>query len=66
MSRRDRSIGGRPTIRFAEHPRPDHFLLHLSDTHLLPPGGHLYDSLKPHRTLKRIFADLEEASGADR
>jgi 3',5'-cyclic AMP phosphodiesterase CpdA len=33
----------------------------LSDTHLLPPGGRLYDSLKPHRTLKRIFADLEEA-----
>lgn len=63
MSRRDRSIGRhRPQIRFAEHPRPDHFLLHLSDTHLLPPGGRLYDSVKPHRTLKRIFADLE-ASG---
>ncbi len=62
MSRRDRTIGRhRPEIRFAEHPRPDHFLLHLSDTHLLPPGGRLYDSVKPHRTLKRIFADLEES-----
>jgi 3',5'-cyclic AMP phosphodiesterase CpdA len=61
MTRRNRPIEGRPGIRFAEHPRPDHFLLHLSDTHLLPPGGRLYDSVKPHRVLKRIFADLEEA-----
>jgi 3',5'-cyclic AMP phosphodiesterase CpdA len=60
MSRRDRSDHRRSAIRFAEHPRPDHFLLHLSDTHLLPPGGRLYDSVKPHRVLKRIFTDLEE------
>lgn len=56
------SGNGRPPVRFAEHPRPDHFLLHLSDTHLLPPGERLYDSVRPHRTLRRIFADLE-ASG---
>ena len=35
---------GRPvTHRTAEHPRPDHFLLHISDTHLLADGGRLYD-----------------------
>jgi 3',5'-cyclic AMP phosphodiesterase CpdA len=49
----------RPAPRTAEHARPDHFLLHLSDTHLLPAGGRLYDSVAPERTLSRIFADLE-------
>ena len=45
--------------RTAEHARPDHFLLHLSDTHLLTPGGRLYDAIAPERTLQRIFDDLE-------
>jgi 3',5'-cyclic AMP phosphodiesterase CpdA len=45
----------------AEHARPDHFLLHLSDTHLLQPGGRLYDEIAPERSLQRIFADLEAA-----
>ncbi len=47
--------------RTAEHARPDHFLLHLSDTHLLTPGGRLYDAIAPELTLKRIFDDLEAA-----
>ena len=50
-------------VRTAEHARPDHFLLHLSDTHLLVPGGRLYDAIAPERTLQRIFDDLE-AGGA--
>lgn len=50
-------------LRLTEHPRPDHFLLHLSDTHLLPPGGRLYDSVAPERTLLRIIEDVE-ATGA--
>ena len=29
------------STRTAEYPRPDHFLLHLSDTHLLAGGGDL-------------------------
>ena len=48
-------------VRTAEHARPDHFLLHLSDTHLLVPGGRLYDAIAPERTLQRIFDDLEAA-----
>lgn len=52
-----RDFGPEPA-RVAEHPRPNHFLLHLSDTHLLPPGGRLYGSLAPERTLRRIIEDL--------
>jgi 3',5'-cyclic AMP phosphodiesterase CpdA len=48
-------------VRTAEHARPDHFLLHLSDTHLLSDHGKLYGSVSPDVTLKRIFTDLEAA-----
>lgn len=57
-----RGAEGSHTARTAEHARPDHFLLHLSDTHLLIPGGKLYDAIAPEQSLQRIFADLE-ASG---
>lgn len=57
------SRGASGSVRTAEHARPDHFLLHLSDTHLLVPGGRLYDAIAPEQHLRRIFADLE-ASGA--
>lgn len=57
-----RGADGSDTARTAEHGRPDHFLLHLSDTHLLIPGGRLYDRIAPERSLQRIFAELE-ASG---
>lgn len=50
-------------IRIAEYPRPDHFLLHLSDTHLLHPGGRLYDSVDSDRHLRELFDQLT-ASGA--
>src|SRR5438270_400926 len=61
MTTRGRSGHVEP-VRTAEHARPDHFLLHLSDTHLLSDEGKLYGSVSPDVTLKRIFADLE-ASG---
>jgi 3',5'-cyclic AMP phosphodiesterase CpdA len=48
-------------IRIAEHPRPDHFLLHLSDTHLLHPGGQLYDQVDSERHLRELFAELTSA-----
>lgn len=54
-----RGSDGSHTVRTAEHARPDHFLLHLSDTHLLVPGGRLYDAIAPERHLRRIFDDLE-------
>ncbi|WP_405218648.1 phosphodiesterase [Agrococcus sp. Ld7] len=47
----------------AEHPRPDHFLLHISDTHLLAGGGRLYDRVPSEEHLRRLFAEFE-GSGA--
>jgi 3',5'-cyclic AMP phosphodiesterase CpdA len=60
MTTRGRS-GHVDPVRTAEHARPDHFLLHLSDTHLLSGEGRLYGSVSPDVTLKRLFADLEAA-----
>ncbi len=51
------------TTRTAEHPRPDHFLLHISDTHLLAGGGSLYDRVPSERHLRQLFDEFE-ASGA--
>ncbi|WP_022883121.1 phosphodiesterase [Gryllotalpicola ginsengisoli] len=57
------------TTRTAEYPRPDHFLLHLSDTHLLAPGsgpggtGKLYDSVDSAAHLSRLFTELEASRG---
>ncbi|TFD50193.1 phosphodiesterase [Cryobacterium frigoriphilum] len=50
-------------IRTAEYPRPDHFLLHLSDTHLLAGGNRLYGSVDVEAHLAELFAEVE-ASGA--
>ncbi|MCW4386197.1 phosphodiesterase [Salinibacterium sp. SYSU T00001] len=47
----------------AAYPRPDHFILHLSDTHLLAGGRRLYDSVDSEARLVELFARLE-ASGA--
>src|ERR1700709_1951472 len=60
MTTRGRS-GHVESVRTAEHARPDHFLLHLSDPPLLSEEGKLYGSVSPDVTLKRIFADLEAA-----
>ena len=50
-------------IRSAEHPRPNHFLLHISDTHLLAGGGRLYGRVASEQHLHRLFDEFE-ASGA--
>ncbi len=54
-------------LRTAEHPRPDHFLLHLSDTHLLAPRdgapGRLYDRVDSAAHLARLFAELQASRG---
>ena len=47
----------------AQHPRPDHFILHLSDTHLLAGDGPLYGSVDSEGRLRQLFDELE-ASGA--
>lgn len=48
--------------RTAEYPRPNHFLLHISDTHLLA-DGQLYDRLDSEAKLRKVFDELEQ-SGA--
>ncbi len=48
--------------RTAEHPRPNHFLLHLSDTHLVAGDGALYGDVDSAARLSAIVADIE-ASG---
>ena len=44
-------------------PRPTHFLLHLSDTHLLAGEAKIYDSVDAGAHLAALFAEVE-ASGA--
>ncbi|MDM4762622.1 phosphodiesterase [Galbitalea sp. SE-J8] len=48
--------------RVAEHPRPDHFLLHFSDTHLVGDGT-LYDSVDSEAHLRRLLEGVEAAHG---
>ena len=50
-------------LRIAEYPRPDHFLLHLSDTHLLQGGNRLYGRVDAESHLRELFDQLE-ASGS--
>jgi 3',5'-cyclic AMP phosphodiesterase CpdA len=49
--------------RTAEHPRPNHFLLHLSDTHLIAADADLYGDVDSAARLAQIMAEIE-ASGA--
>jgi 3',5'-cyclic AMP phosphodiesterase CpdA len=51
------------SIRTAEYPRPDHFLLHISDTHLLAGGHRLYGKVDGAAHLEQLFAEVE-ASGS--
>jgi 3',5'-cyclic-AMP phosphodiesterase len=46
----------------AEHPRPNHFILHMSDIHLLGGPQPLYGVVDSTARLRHIFEDLE-ASG---
>lgn len=49
--------------RAGEHPRPDHFLLHLSDTHLLAGDGRLYDRVDSQSHLRELFDQIEASEG---
>ncbi|UWX97852.1 phosphodiesterase [Arthrobacter zhaoxinii] len=44
-----------------EHPRPRHFLLHLSDTHLLGSSSSLYGAVDSHANLRALFARVENS-----
>lgn len=48
-------------LRIAEYARPDHFLLHLSDTHLLPAGQRLYGAVDSEGVLRRLIDDVEHS-----
>jgi 3',5'-cyclic AMP phosphodiesterase CpdA len=50
-------------IRTAEHPRPDHFLLHLSDTHLLAGTRRLYGRVDGEKHLRQLFDQVEASGG---
>lgn len=43
----------------AEHPRPRHFILHLSDTHLVAGPDPLYGAVDSRGRLAELFARLE-------
>jgi len=49
--------------RTAEYPRPEHFLLHLSDTHFVAKGGLYGDSVDSERYLRSLFDELEASQG---
>ena len=49
--------------RTAEYPRPDHFILHISDTHVLAGGGMLYDRVASDGHLRQLFDEFEASGG---
>ena len=50
-----------PTPRVAEYPRPDHVLLHLSDTHLIGGEERLYGAVDADARLQRLLDRIEAA-----
>jgi 3',5'-cyclic-AMP phosphodiesterase len=53
----------RVKTRIAEYPRPDHFLLHISDTHLLAGGEQLYGTVDSEAHLRQLLAEVEASGG---
>ena len=50
------------SLRTAEYPRPDHFILHVSDTHFVAEGS-LYGAVDSEATLRQLFDELEASGG---
>lgn len=50
-------------LRTSEYARPDHFLLHLSDTHLLGGGNRLYGTVDAEDHLRQLLTELEASEG---
>jgi 3',5'-cyclic AMP phosphodiesterase CpdA len=50
-----------PVSRDAEYPRPDHVLLHLSDTHLIAGEERLYGAVEADARLRALLARIEAA-----
>ncbi|PJJ61470.1 phosphodiesterase [Compostimonas suwonensis] len=51
-----------PAPRTAEYPRPDHFLLHLSDTHLIPGDELLYGAVDAEAHLRGLVEEIEASN----
>ena len=51
------------TVRTSEHARPNHFLVHLSDTHFVGGGALLYDAVDAEAHLAQLLAELEASEG---
>jgi Icc protein len=50
------------SLRTAEYSRPDHFILHLSDTHFVADGD-LYGSVDSEKNLRQLFDEVEASGG---
>jgi 3',5'-cyclic-AMP phosphodiesterase len=50
-----------PVLRDAEYPRPDHVLLHLSDTHLIAGEQRLYGAVEADARLQELLERIESA-----
>jgi Icc protein len=50
------------SLRTAEYPRPDHFIIHLSDTHFVAEGP-LYGSVESEANLRSLFEQVESSGG---
>ncbi|KPG88583.1 phosphodiesterase [Frigoribacterium sp. RIT-PI-h] len=50
-------------LRTAEHPRPNHFILHLSDTHLVGGDRDLYGAVDSEARLRQIMDEIEASDG---
>ncbi|MGP3536321.1 phosphodiesterase [Microbacterium sp. RD1] len=48
-------------MRYAEYPKAERIILHLSDTHLLAQGARLYDSIDAEAYLARALAAIESS-----
>lgn len=47
----------------AQFPRPDHFIVHLSDTHFVAGSTGLYGSVDCEAHLRRLFRELDSSEG---
>jgi len=54
---------GRVSLRTAEYPRPDHYLIHLSDTHLLGGDRRLYNAVDSTSHLREVLESLVQSEG---
>ena len=50
----------------SQYGEPDHYILHVSDTHFVTEGALLHDKVDATRNLSRLFEEFEKAGAATR